>query len=657
MERTLKNVTLILLSGLLLSPCVSWSAVEVIQEAAHDVSLPLRDIPTDALNAAEASRPLREIPLGRLPAPPGAQTSASAASASESLSAPLISATPGLNFDGLGVRFSGPQGTFSVNGVPPDTNGAVGDTQYVQWVNTSFAVFNKATGAVVYGPVAGNILWQGFGGQCQQQNDGDPVVLFDQIARRWVFQQFAVHGGAGNYYDCIAVSTTSDATGTYNRYAFPMPNFNDYPKIAVWPDAYYASFNMFTSGSMRASFIGGYACAFDRTSMLAGAAATAHCFQLSSAFGGLLPSDLDGSTSPPAGSPNYFMAIDTNALDLWSFHVDFASPANSAFTGPTLIPVGAYSQACGANGTCIPQPGTSQQLDSLGDRLMHRLAYRNFGAYETLVVNHSVDNGGPAAIRWYEIRNPGGAPTVYQQGTYAPDATSRWMGSIGMDAVGNIAVGYSASSSTIHPSVAYTGRLAADPLGTLQAESMIVSGAGSQNGGISRWGDYSALTIDPIDDCTFWYTNEYLQMTGNFNWSTRIASFKFPDCSHSSVAVSGAVTLNLTIQLITGVPSGATVECELTVTTLDALGPIKEDVVALATVSGTTATCAAQIPYLWTLSTPTMDTISVLYAVAIVPSGATIKSGNGRYRTHTLPQIIGVPVEGTQTALSDTTKL
>jgi len=653
----LKNATVIVLSGLLLSPCVSSSAVEVIQEAAHDVSPPLRSIPTDALNAAEARRPRREIPLGRFVAPPGAQTSTSTAIASQLLAAPLISATPGLNFDGLGVGFSGPQGTFNVTGVPPDPNGAVGDTQYVQWVNTSFAVFNKATGAVVYGPVAGNILWQGFGGQCQQRNDGDPIVLFDQIARRWVFQQFAVNGGAGNYYDCIAVSTTSDATGTYNRYAFPMPNFNDYPKIAVWPDAYYASFNMFTSGSMSASFIGGYACAFDRTSMLAGTAATAHCFQLSSAYGGLLPSDLDGSNPPPAGSPNYYMAIDTNSLDLWKFHVDFTTPGNSSFTGPTLIPVNAYSQACGASGTCIPQPGTSQQLDSLGDRLMHRLAYRHFGNYETLVANHSVDNGGPAAIRWYEIRNPGGTPTVYQQGTYAPDATSRWMGSIGMDAVGNIAVGYSASSSAIHPSVAYTGRLPSDALGTLQAESMIVSGAGSQNGGISRWGDYSALTIDPIDDCTFWYTNEYLQTTGNFNWSTRIASFKFPGCSHSSVAVSGVITLNLTIQLATGVPSGATVECQLTLTTLDPLGAIKENVIAIATVSGTTATCVPSIPYLWTLSAPTTDTISVLYAVAIVPSGSTIKSSDARYRTNNLPEIIGVPVSGTQTALSDTTKL
>ena len=537
MERALNNAAVIVLSVLLLSPCFSWSAVEVIQEAAHDVSPPLRTIPTGALNAAEATRPFREIPLRRLPTPPPAgRASAAGNDAPQSFAAPLVSATLQWNFDGVGAGFSGPQGAFAVTGVPPDPNGAAGDTQYVQWVNTSFAVFSKETGAVVYGPVPGNSLWLGFGGQCELNNDGDPIVLFDQIARRWVFSQPSFSGGRGNYTQCLAVSTTSDATGTYNRYAFSMPHFNDYPKIAVWPDAYYASFNLFSSGNANASFVGGYACAFDRTSMLAGTAATEQCFQLSSAYGGLLPSDLDGSTPPPAGSPNYFMAIDTNSLDLWSFHVDFATPANSTFNGPTVIPVEAYSQACGG-AICIAQPGTSQQLDSLGDRLMHRLAYRNFGGYETLVLNHSVDNGGPAALRWYEIRNPGGTPIVYQQGTYAPDATSRWMGSIGMDAVGNIAVGYSASSSTLYPSVAYTGRLAADPLGTMQAESVIVSGAGSQTG-TSRWGDYSGLTIDPIDDCTFWYTNEYLQTTGQYNWSTRIAAFKFPGCIRTSVTMS-----------------------------------------------------------------------------------------------------------------------
>jgi hypothetical protein len=388
------------------------------------------------------------------------------------------------------------------------------------------------------------MLWQTLGGQCANHNDGDGIVLYDKAANRWVFSQFAVGGGTGHYFECIAVSTTSDATGSYYQYAFPMPNFPDYPKIAVWPDAYYGSFNMFTSAT--GSFVGGRACAFDRASMLTGAAATAQCFQLSNTYAGLLPSDLDGSRPPPALSPNYFLAlVDNTNLGLWQFHVDFATPANSTFTGPALIPVTAYTQACSTdpNGTCIPQPDPSQQLDSLGDRLMHRLAYRNFGSYETLVANHSVTVGASVGVRWYELRNPGGAPAIYQQGTYAPDATYRWMGSIGMDRKGDIAVGYSTSSSSVFPSISYTGRLATDALGTMQAENLIVSGSGSQiptpgqPAAANRWGDYSGMTIDPVDDCTFWYTNEYLKTSGEFNWSTRIASFKFPSCTGSNAII------------------------------------------------------------------------------------------------------------------------
>jgi len=511
-----------------LLPEVSWSGVEVIPEQQHDISAPLSSISTDRINAAEAQKPMRTFPVRGIPAPVGQQTAVAADTALQSAVAPLISVTAGLNFDGVGNGFVGPQGTFTVNSAPPDTNGAIGATQYVQWVNTSFAVFSKSTGSVVMGPVAGNTLWQGFGGQCEAQNDGDPVVQYDKAANRWVLTQFAVSGGDGNFFQCVAVSATSDATGSYFRYAFPMPNFNDYPKLGVWPDAYYASFNMFNNDT--GAFLGARACAFDRSKMLTGAAATAVCFQLSSTFGGLLPSDLDGSTAPPTGSPNYFLALRTaSSLGLWKFHVDFTTPTSSTFTGPTSIPVTSYAQACGG-GACITQPSTTQRLDSLGDRLMHRLAYRNIGGHESLVVNHSVTSGSSVGVRWYEIRSPGGTPTVFQQGTYAPDSTRRWMGSIGMDKVGNMAVGYSASSSTVRPSVRYTGRLSTDTLGTLQTENTIITGTGSQTGGLNRWGDYSAITIDPVDDCTFWYTNEYLKTTGSFNWSTRIASFKFPSC-------------------------------------------------------------------------------------------------------------------------------
>jgi hypothetical protein len=198
--------------------------------------------------------------------------------------------------------------------------------------------------------------------------------------------------------------------------------------------------------------------------------------------------------------------------------------------------VTAFSAACSGGGTCIPQPGTSQKLDSLADRLMYRLAYRNFGSYESLVVNHSVAVGSgrsktqTVGVRWYELRNPNATPTVFQQGTFAPDSIFRWMGSIAMDKVGNMALGYSASSTSVAPSIRYTGRLVTDPPGTMQTETVIQAGGGSQLRNLNRWGDYSSMAVDPSDDCTFWYTTEYLKANGTFNWSTKIASFKFPSC-------------------------------------------------------------------------------------------------------------------------------
>lgn len=441
---------------------------------------------------------------------------------------------PGSGVDGVGVGFSGPQGSFTVHYAPPDTVGAVGATQYVQVVNTGFAVFDKNTKSVIYGPVPTSTLWSGFGGGCESNNDGDATVEYDQLAGRWIISQFSV--STTPYLQCVAVSQTNDATGAYNRYSFSYGNtsFPDYPKTGVWPDAYYTTFNIFNGNS----FGGAKLCAFDRNAMLSGAAATQQCFQLSTSYGGVLPSDLDGSTAPPAGSPNYMVNYGTNSLNLWKFHVDWGNSSNSTLTGPTNIPVASFAPACGG-GTCIPQYGVSQQLDSLADRLMFRLAYRNFGDHESLVVTQSVNPNGnvrgktsqASAVRWYEIRSPGSSPVIYQQSTYAPDSNFRWMGSIAMDKLGDIALGYSVSSGSLYPAVRYATRLAGDPLSTLTSETSIIEGSGSQSGqNLSRWGDYSAMTVDPSDDCTFWYTNEYLKATGAFNWSTRIDSFKLPGC-------------------------------------------------------------------------------------------------------------------------------
>ncbi len=538
-------------------------------EMHRDVSPPLRDL------AAIAPKPptlLHEAPPARsIPLPPGM---AGRVLAEDSvLQQAFIPATPTVNhsFEGLGQGQLG----FTVTSAPPDTNGAIGSTQYVQWVNTSFAVFNKTTGALIAGPTNGNALWLGFGGGCETNNDGDPIVLYDKLANRWIFSQFSV--STTPFLQCIAVSTTSDATGTYNRYSFQYPNFDDYPKMGVWPDAYYETFNMFNGNN----FVGSDACAYNRNAMLNGQPATQICFQQNSSVGGLLPSDLDGTTAPPAGSPNFMVFFGNNNLNLFRFHVDFASPNNSTFSGPVTIPVAAFSPLCGG-GTCVTQPGTSNQLDSLADRLMYRLAYRNFGSHQSLVVNHSVATSSSGGVRWYEIQNPGGTPTLAQQGTFAPDSSFRWMGSVAMDQAGDIAVGYSVSSSSVHPSIAFAGRVPSDPSGTLEAETNIVTGAGSQTGTLHRWGDYSAMTVDPVDDCTFWYTDEYIKTNGSFNWNTRIANFKFPNCgttnqpdftlsesgSPKTVTAGGSTTFTATVAplngftgnvslSLSGLPSGA----------------------------------------------------------------------------------------------------
>jgi hypothetical protein len=441
-----------------------------------------------------------------------------------------LAPTAGSNFDGLTDSSPNP-----CNCAPPDNEVAAGATQVVEIVNSELAVYSK-TGGTQIKAESTNTIWSGFSGLCSSDNDGDATVTYDTLAQRWVIQQFAVsHVNRKNpYQECIAISTTSDATGSYFRYSFSYSSFPDYPKLGVWSDAYYASFNRFSGNT----FLGAEMCAFNRAKMLTGAAATQQCFTPSAAQGSVLPATIDGPTAPPANEAEWFVGISpstANALAYWKFHVDWTTPANTTLTGPTSLGVNSFSEACGGDATCIPQPGTTQQLDSLGDRLMWRLAYRNFGDHEAMVVAHSVTAGSSVGTRWYELRPSSGSLTVNQQGTYAPDATYRWMGSIAMDQAGNMALGYSTSSSSLDPGVAFTGRVPSDPAGTMsQGETTLLAGGGSQTGGLSRWGDYSEMSVDPVDDCSFWYVNEYLPSDGSFNWSTRIGSFKLPGCGTNS---------------------------------------------------------------------------------------------------------------------------
>ncbi|MDQ3199346.1 MAG: hypothetical protein M3Q46_09225 [Verrucomicrobiota bacterium] len=435
-----------------------------------------------------------------------------------SLLAPSIPA-PILNF--AGIPFPG----VNCNCAPPDTNGEVGQTQYVQIVNTGYQVFDKNTGASLLGPASIVSVWSGFGGVCETGGNGDPVVLYDQIANRWVITQFA----GGLTHECVAVSTTNDATGSYARYDYNLAAISgsalyDYPHLGVWPDAYYMSMNVFnTSGT---AYLGPQAFAFNRIKMVAGdpSAEIIAMPRLSPVNPPLQPADLDGSTLPPAGAPNSFVLFpDSGTYRVYHFHVDFANPANSTFALFGSSPTAGFTQIF----TTIPQLG-GEGLGNLGDRLMYRLAYRNFGTHESLVGNFTVRSNNVAGVRWFELRNVTAGPvTTFQDSTYQPDLTHRWMGSAAMDGQGNIALGYSASDATIHPQIRYTGRLGTDPINMMTlGEAHLFDGNGSQVSTSGRWGDYSDMTVDPVDDQTFWFTTEYYDTTSSFNWRTRIGSFK-----------------------------------------------------------------------------------------------------------------------------------
>jgi hypothetical protein len=458
-------------------------------------------------------------------------------------------------FDGVGYPGVG------CNCAPPDTNGAVGLTQYVQIVNEGYQVFDKATGASVLGPNSISSVWTGFGGVCQTNGSGDPVVLYDHLANRWLISQFA--GTSVPTDECVAISQTSDATGAYYRYAFHLgTNFFDYPHLSVWPDAYYMSMNVFNAAGT--SYLGPQPFAFDRTKMLAGQPATfvSPVGPLGGTVDAFLPADLDGPTLPPAGAPNTFAGFPGQATNpnytTYHFHVDFATPANSTFTTFANPPAAGYTALCPTTRACVPQNGvtSTNYLDGIGDRLMFRLAYRNFGDHEAVVGTYSVSSGGVAGLRWFELRNVTSGPvTVYQESTYQPDTTWRWMGSAAMDGQGNLALGFSASSSSIKPQLRYAGRLATDPINTLgQGEAHLFDGTGSQSGSGNRWGDYSSLTIDPVDDTTFWFTSEYYPTTTSYNWRTRIGSFKVATGTPppSELIVNGALEGSISPWVLSG---------------------------------------------------------------------------------------------------------
>ncbi len=438
------------------------------------------------------------------------------------------SPAPLLTFDG--------QGNDTCLCSPPDTVGDVGPNHYVQVVNaTGVAIYNKSGQLLPGYPKDLSSLFAG--GDCAVSNNGDPVVLYDSMADRWLLAQFSLGNGV-----CVAISQTPDPTGAYFGYEFITPDFPDYLKFGVWPDGYYMS----TNESTYAAY------AFDRRRMLQGLPSTSIRFDGVSNF--MLPSDVDGGP-PPQGAPNYFYTFKDNAfhgtatdrLEIRGFRANFANPAASTFTLNNTIDIAPFTYTvCGFFiFDCIPQRDTPQKVDAVSEWPMFRFPYRNFLDHESLAGTFSVDRGGnTAALRWFELRKTGGNWTLYQQGTLGSnDGVSRWMGSIAMDAAGNLALGYSVSSASMFPAIRYAVHRIGDALGTMQPEATLKAGGGSQFDS-DRWGDYTAMSIDPADGATFWYTNQYYKTSSAVEWSTRIGAFSVlqSDSFRSVAAYDGTIT-------------------------------------------------------------------------------------------------------------------
>lgn len=523
---------------------------------------------------------------------------------------------PMLSIEGTGNFDNGALTGFVI--WPPDNDGDIGRDYYVQMNNVVFEIFDKKTGASVLGPLPNVAIWSSAIDEdtglplsiCGKSNDGDPIVLYDQQAKRWILTQFAIGGfesgppfvGGIGGYQCIAVSTSSDPTGSYYLYEFeivegdfgiPQFGLNDYPKFGVWPDGIYLSTNEFVATpatSFSFSFRGASATAIDKWAMYAGQPANAVKFFLPRATDdaesfhfSLQPANWEGNKKPKVRgrtAPNIFIqnmdyetwgpisVVQPDGIYHWAYHANFRSPDKSTFVDLGLIETPAFDSLgaflYGAFGLEVQQPGGAQNLDTLGQFTMTNANYRSFGQYDAIVgnvttcllpngdlctdENGDTSAGGQIAARWFELRrgNPGhrGAHNtgwyLYQAGTYAPDLDGRWTGSATMDRKGNIALGYSVSSTTTYPSVRFAARKADDPMGILGTEQSCVEGTASQtavlsSGPTTRWGDYSTINVDPKDECTFWYTNEFYDsgvddcFPGGC-WKTQICSFKMDNC-------------------------------------------------------------------------------------------------------------------------------
>jgi hypothetical protein len=429
----------------------------------------------------------------------------------------------------VSTKAAEPNFNGSGGAMPPDPTGAAGAEYYVQAVNTSFKIYRKSDGGGASISYPLNYLWPG------SSNDGDPIVMYDRYAERWVITQFQTSSNK----ILFAVSETEDPLGSYFTYEYSFNSFPDYPKYSVWSDGYYMTAN---SGSQNVVV-------FDREKMLAGdptAGRIALNFPsgVSYFFRSVLPADADGGL-PPYGTPNYLFHIQDDGwsgvsydhIIVFKFQTDWATPSNSSVTISQRIATQPFNAVFTQSWNDIPQPGTSQRIDAIAGVLNYRAQYMRWVNHNTMMLCHVVDvnnasniSNKRAGVRWYELRQYGNDAEweIYQQGTYAPAGTDhRWLGSIAMDANGHIAMAYSISGPNRFPSIGYTGRYDWDVPGVMtRAELIAVEGGSAQTEG-ERFGDYSQMTLDPVDPTRFWYTGEYIGPSGARR--TRIFSFRIDD--------------------------------------------------------------------------------------------------------------------------------
>lgn len=487
------------------------------------------------------------------------------------------------SFDGLGVGFTGPQGTTTLRN-PSDNSLAVGPNHIIQTVNSMTAIFTKkgkmfdSSGRVLYGPVRTANFFRGFGGPCERINNGDAVVRYDQLADRWLIvmptfrkaplrndslivklpqpgaavplyqppyvppdtsrtagaRQARGRDTTGSFCMCYAISTSADPFGSYYRYEFKRDLFPDYPRPTVWPDGYYTTTSTGDEVTERHAYV------VDRSKMLKGEDATEQSFIIKD-VNFIINADLDGKQLPPPGAPSIMMAtggwqlkkiFDDDGIYVWKYHVDWQDPSKTKLEGPEKIQVAPYHYLSDGQLTkSVPQPGTEQRLDAQGDKLMARLVYRRMGDRQSIVAVHSVNTmAGGGGVRWYEFRiNETGNVNLFQQGTYAPEGNYRWMASPAIDKKGNIGIGYSFGGPNDFPGQRFAGRLSKDKPGVLTLdETILIKGEASQTNTL-RWEDYTQTAIDPSDDCTIWYVGDYLKKDAK-NYSSRIGAFRMKGC-------------------------------------------------------------------------------------------------------------------------------